>query len=277
MQIGRKNCYALHGKIRFGLGEIKMDLLFLGTGAADWCADDKKRADYRRFSSLLINDDLMIDPGPHIFDFETDFKLSNLYDNAENILLTHSHADHLSGESLSKLCSERKRIIFTENHAAAAITARENLYIKTVGEFSPFTVGRYTVTALPANHKTPIAAERPFHYIIECGDKRIFYGIDGAWFMQETWWHLEKFTFDAVILDGTLGDTSGDTRIFGHNNLPMIEILSDAFKGGKMLKTGAQLIITHLARDTHKPPAELAKRLEPFGITAAYDGMKISV
>ncbi len=47
-----------------------MKIRFLGTGAADWNIEERKDGDFfRRLSSLLVNDDLLIDPGPHFSKF----------------------------------------------------------------------------------------------------------------------------------------------------------------------------------------------------------------
>jgi len=55
-----------------------MKLLFLGTGAADWSLDVQNDPEYRRFSSTLIDEVLLIDPGPHVLNaievFNVDIK-----------------------------------------------------------------------------------------------------------------------------------------------------------------------------------------------------------
>ena len=254
-----------------------MDIRFLGTGAADWCRDDKNRTDYRRLSSLLIDNELLIDPGPEIFDFEADFNFNGIYNDIENILVTHSHDDHFCPKNVGKLCAVRPRNIFLEKHVAEQLNSLENIKINTIKAFSTFKVGNYTVTPVPGNHTTDIPEEQPFHYIIEKGDKRIFYGLDGAWYRAESWEYLEQFTFDAVILDGTLGYTHGDNRIFVHNNLYMIEMLADLFKSRNMLKSNAKIMLTHMSRDTQLSPDELSEKLSPLGITAAYDGLKVNI
>ena len=69
-----------------------MKVTFLGTGAADW--DIKAYVPgqfHRRFSSALINDDLLIDPGPHIFHFCEQNGTPSLLDGVKNIIVTHSH------------------------------------------------------------------------------------------------------------------------------------------------------------------------------------------
>ena len=81
-----------------------MELLFLGTGAADW---DIRKADaspdFRRFSSLLADGRLLIDPGPCVYEFEKTFGYDGLYRNVTDVILTHPHGDHFSRETLDKL------------------------------------------------------------------------------------------------------------------------------------------------------------------------------
>ena len=45
-----------------------MKITFLGTGAADWPIEKiENMTEFRRLSSVLIDDTLLIDPGPQIF------------------------------------------------------------------------------------------------------------------------------------------------------------------------------------------------------------------
>ena len=45
-----------------------MKILFLGTGAADYSAEHRNLAGYRRNASALIDETLLIDPGPCVPD-----------------------------------------------------------------------------------------------------------------------------------------------------------------------------------------------------------------
>jgi hypothetical protein len=46
-----------------------MKLLFLGTGAADWpMKKTTAMTEFRRLSAALVDDILLIDPGPQVFD-----------------------------------------------------------------------------------------------------------------------------------------------------------------------------------------------------------------
>ena len=75
-----------------------MKILFLGTGDGSQRvkkSDDAR--DIRRNSSILIDDMLLVDPGPDIFKFEKDFGYSGLYDETDNYLCTHKHKKHYFG------------------------------------------------------------------------------------------------------------------------------------------------------------------------------------
>lgn len=43
------------------------------------------------------------------------------------------------------------------------------------------------------------------------------------------------------------------------------------------LKENGRFLTTHMARNWHKPHAELAEQLAPMGVTPAYDGMTVEV
>ena len=74
-----------------------MKIEFLGTGAADWKIEKRKEGEFwRRCSSVLINDELLIDPGPHIFDYAEKTGRSDIFGGVKAMILTHSHSDHLN-------------------------------------------------------------------------------------------------------------------------------------------------------------------------------------
>ena len=82
-----------------------MVLTFLGTGAADWDINTyAKGTGFRRFSSALINDDLLIDPGPHIFHFAKENGTPDMFRNLRDIVVTHTHPDHFCEETVRTLC-----------------------------------------------------------------------------------------------------------------------------------------------------------------------------
>ena len=226
-----------------------MKILFLGTGAADWNIEkDLQNPEYRRNSSILINDSLLVDPGACIFEFEAAFGYKNLYKDVKNVVCTHKHSDHYNPETVAKL--------------GVALTELEL--------FKPTEVGEFIITALPANHKT---VENPTHLIIEerATGKRFFYGLDGAGLPYATAKYLREVKFDLMLFDATLGskeDLGGvlDYRIFEHNSLEMVELLCNTFKPNCNL-----FYISHMAKTLHRNHNELANYMQSKGINVAYD------
>jgi len=223
-----------------------MKLHFLGTGAADW--DPKqasKEKDFRRVSSLLIDDQLLIDPGPCIFEFTETFECPHLFDGLKTVINTHKHWDHFNPDSLARL--------------ALPLTEVEN--------FSTVETEAYRITAYPANHAT---VQNPQHFVIESKStgKRIFYGCDGAWLLYPVWRELKTQHFDAMIFDCTIGDIPGDYRIFEHNNIQMVEVMTQTFA-----PYSDRFFVSHMARTLHTDHETLKKRLSGAGITPAYDNM----
>ena len=117
-----------------------------------------------------------------------------------------------------------------------------------------------------------MTAENPCCLVIESGDRRIFYGLDGAWLLYPAYRHLIKFKFDLMIFDATIGDTEGDFRIFEHNNLRMVEEMKHTLHD-----CSPRFMISHMARTLHTNHAELAERMKRSGIEVAYDDMQLEL
>ncbi len=253
-----------------------MKIKFLGTGAADWNIKDRRDGEFfRRLSSTLINDDLLIDPGPHIFDFCERENCPTLFENVTDIIVTHSHADHFCADTVKRLFNEKARRIWCNETVAEKLCGIAECNAVLAGDC--FCAGKYSVTALKANHTPVMAGENTLLYNISDGKKSIFYGLDSAWLPYETWSALLKAPVDCMILDVTLGDAEGDYRIFEHNNIPMVDIMLQTARSQKALKEGGKAVGTHFSKYEHKCHEKLSERLEQLGMLAAYDGMEIEI
>ena len=223
-----------------------MKITFLGTGAADWSVElHKNMKGFRRNSSALIDDILLIDPGPAVADALSEFGKDK---NAiKYIINTHKHSDHFSSDTLKYLDGA----IFYD------MTSGETLQI-----------GKYTVRALKANHATVSAA---VHFIISDGEKNLFYGLDGAWLNYEEVAAIKECGIDLAVFDATSGKV-GDFRIFEHNNLNMV-IEMKAYLDPFIKK----FFISHMARILHDTHDILAENMKPYGIEVAFDGREVEV
>lgn len=249
-----------------------MKLLFMGTGAADWGIKNRVRDDFfRRFTSIMINDDLMIDCNDETLDFIE--KNSCDTSNVKNLLITHTHEDHCSVFAINRLFG-KDATLFCDKDA----NLEEDLKSvqKVIPLYTPTRVGKYEVIAVAANHSVSNSDEQPLNYIISDGEKRMFWGCDGAWLLNQTWHEMKKYKYDLIVLDGTLGMAEGDYRIFEHNNLRMITEMSATFRQLKLLNDGGKMMISHMSRQAHKSHDELGAYLKKYDITAAFDGLEIN-
>ena len=256
-----------------GRMEIIMKLLFMGTGAADWGIKNRVGDEFfRRFTSIMINNDLMIDCNDETLDFIE--KNGCDTSNVRNLLITHTHDDHYSVSAINRLFGN-DITLFCDKGAVAA-QERLKAVQRVIPLYTPTRVGKYEVIAAAANHSVANSAEQPLNYIISDGEKRMFWGCDGAWLLNGTWHEMKKYKYDLIVLDGTLGTDEGDYRIFEHNNLRMITEMSATFRKLKLLNEGGKIMISHMSRQAHKSHDELGAYLEKYDITAAFDGLEIN-
>ena len=224
-----------------------MKITFLGTGAADWKFHKHKDMEgFRRNSSILIDDCLLVDPGPDVPNALLVFGKSA--DRIEYVINTHKHFDHYNEDTLRALPQAR-------------------FFPMCAGQTQ--TLGKYTVTALRANHST---CEDAIHFIISDGEKTLFYGLDGAWLMYDEVCALQKCGADLAVLDATIGDVPGDYRIFEHNNLNMVIEMKTTLE-----KYVNRFFISHMARTLHTSHGELVERMKPHGIEVAFDGCEVEI
>lgn len=249
------------------------ELLFLGTGAADWNLKDRNGF-FRRDSAALLNGEILIDCGPHIRDFaEAD---PHVLDGVTDVLITHDHSDHFHPETLLWLAGKRKLRVACDGEVRARLGTRENIKYVPVTPFEPFRLGMYKIIPVLANHDVVQRGERQAcHYIIRTPNrKKVFYGLDGAWFLRPTWEEMQDHKFDVMVLDCTVGDKE-DWRLFEHNSIPMLRMMTREIREKEMLTKNGVLVASHFARTLHGTHEETAKLLRPLHMQAACDGMRI--
>ncbi len=226
-----------------------MKIQFLGTGAADWPNNkDGTMKEFRRLSSVVIDDCLLIDPGPSVLEAlkELDVDISCV----KYILITHRHKDHFSKEAFDVFLSQGAVLVEID-----------------AGETAEF--GSYTVRGYTANHST---AENPLHYLISNGEKSLYYALDGAWLMYDEFVAIKEYHPDYMVLDATIGDVEGDWRIFEHNNLNMVREMKKTLD-----KYVGRFCISHMAKTLHESRHELKENMNKSDIDVAYDGMIVNI
>ena len=262
-----------------------MKLLFLGTGAADWDASQAHLGDetalQRRTTSVLVNEDLLIDPNPAVPEAMAAFGADKR--KVQNVLISHSHGDHYSPDTLVWLAEDHSVTVYGDGGYPQKLPRHPNLTFVPVKLGQEYLVGGYRMTPVPSTHTVEESAEQALHYLLSAGEKNLFYGCDGAWMLPTAFEALSARRYDCMILDATFGADAQLYRIpggkifFYHNNTTMLQMLRTAFLNAGCADSGTVFVADHLAR-TYVPDGERARMaFQPLGYLPAYDGMTLEL
>lgn len=284
-----------------------MKITFLGTSASNafpeaFCKCDncvKARIlggkSLRKRSSILVNDDLLIDLNPDIMSSSQMHNCSLV--NVRYCLQTHPHADHLdmnhlnsrspgfgvvgapvlnfyaSAQTLKRASETFERDLANYGLFSPGAEERLNLKVHQVEPLTPFTFGDYRVIAFPANHAPTLGA---MLYSVEANNRTIFYGTDTATLFEETWqaFHQHQMRFDLVILDHTYGLTSVGTD---HMNAFDVVEHMQRMQREELLTPNARVFATHFAHQSNPPYPELKEFAIKNGYDIAYDGLVLEI
>ena len=199
-----------------------------------------------------------------------------------DVILTHSHRDHYDPEFLASLAPIR---IHAHRSWAGEISV-PGAEVCPFDTFAPFEAAGFSVTAMPANHSTERKYETPVHFLLKKDGKAVFYATDGAWLLNAEWHALCAESLDAAVFDATIGaGYPGDFRVFEHNSIEMLRLIVRTLRRPmfgresaekvfpSILKEGAPVYLTHMARTLHPSHAEIERMYEGEFIPAR-DGME---
>jgi len=263
-----------------------MELLFLGTGAADWpqetCAQGDERGLDRRCTSVLVDGELLIDPGPNVPEALGTFGADP--SKIRSVIISHSHDDHFNPGTLTWLADQHPIDVYGASGYEFKLPKHQNLTFHVVESSQTMELPFGTLIAAESTHLVEDTNEKVLHYILVRNGKRLLYATDGAWFTSRTWGILGRYAYDCVILDATFGDDSRIYRIksrgifFYHNNLSMVRAIQAAFMDRKNAAQAHTVFVAdHLAK-AYYPDIETARAtFGATGIVAAYDGMRLTL
>ena len=216
-----------------------MKIKFLGTGAADWAPDRRDHGDeYRGNASALINDSILIDPGPTVPAALERFGIAP--ESIKYIINTHKHKDHFNADTLTFLGGKGAKFIEIDDSV---------------------TLDGIKITAMTGHHRVPTK-----HSFFDDGIHKIYYALDSAWLLyDEVQLIIDNAPIDLIVLDCTVGHQDGDYRIFEHNNINMVI---------EMKKTLQQHVksfyISHMSCGLHDDHDIICRDV-------AYDGLEITL
>ena len=260
-----------------------MKISFLGTGAADTPTilpqqyQNAFSKEIRRNSSALVEDNLLIDCGPHTLS-----SLALIHADLSKITdlcVTHTHADHIDPASVARLAAEggKPLRIWCDSGAVSVFSEIPNVEIHPLRAGKPVRVGEYSIIPPAANHLVENSDEQPLHYLVEAQGKRFFYGCDGAWLRADSFLILQEHRpFDLMVFDATVGREDEGFRLGSHNSLAMLELLLPLLKRCQIVTEQTQPILSHMAITLHRPYEDIAAEMTPNGFAVAYDGLTVS-
>lgn len=271
-----------------------MRLTFLGTAAAEgypgiFCDCDNcnearalggKNLRYR--SVLLVNDDLLIDFGPDLLAAAQRFN-RNL-SRVTTGLVTHAHPDHFHIENFNMRRraftggleiptlrlfgpSDVTRALAEESPDPALIRVEHS----TVHASDTWQHNGYTFSAFHAFHA--VGVFECLFYSIADGRSSFLYATDTGTFPEDTWQALEGRTFDAIILEETLGKGNYPQHMGFETFLDHARRMRDA----GLLAEGGRFIAHHFSHSGNPTHDKLEAFFSPHGVEVAYDGMEVEL
>ena len=85
-----------------------MNIRFLGTGYGVLKSKKRNTKDFRRPASLLIDNEILIDPTNEVFSFAEDYGLTGLFRGVHTVLITTLDEERFSAETLLSLLKNGK-------------------------------------------------------------------------------------------------------------------------------------------------------------------------
>lgn len=256
-----------------------MDFLFLGTCACDYSPlletkyKDVFDKNARRSSCALVDGKYLLDCGYHCIE---ELRIANIdMSKITDIFVTHFHSDHYNVEHIRQIAAASERTLRVWVRFDAKTPEIEGVEWKYMQKATQYIVDEHVkVTGLLANHDADFF---PQHILLEVDGKKIFYALDGAWLLHETYYALKGAKLDLLVLDCTCGDYEGDYRIGEHNTIPMIRLMLPSLKKWGAIAENTQVCVTHLAPSLHKPHEETVQIFKKDGVGVAYDGLILSI
>ena len=283
-----------------------MKIKFLGTASAHssplpfcnckMCIASRKSGgkDLRKRSSLLVNDDLLIDMGP-------DFMSSSFIhgvdtSNIRYLLQTHSHSDHFSASHLitriaeyasedvkplslyaSPLCIQNMSEQLGKEEYGANLFEKKwldklVLDVNEVNYCEEYQCGYYSVTAFNANHDDKNGSSI---YLISDNSCKLFYGLDTNGITEEIFNYIEEknIYFDIVVLDHTYGcDVKANDHLTVNR---FIETLKEMRKRN-IIVPNTKIFASHISHEGNLIHDEFEMFAEKHGYSVAFDGLVIS-
>jgi phosphoribosyl 1,2-cyclic phosphate phosphodiesterase len=273
------------------------ELVFIGTGSAmglphlfcgcEMCRKILKLGgkNIRLRSSIAIGK-------KYRFDFSSDsfagmIKTKLPVYKIEKIFVTHSHKDHLDVNQIMlrfpKYNKNKKlknlyiygneKVIgsFYKDKYQDKRLKKSKIVLKHITNYKCIRTKDMSVWPVPVIHDT---RENCLNYVVKYKNKIIYIGFDLKTMSEKSFNFLKKFKFDIAIFESSLGDSKQKKAHLTFNET--IDFKTKLFDNGIIGKT-TKCFATHFSHYVEYTHNEIIKRLKPYNIVPAYDGLKIKL
>lgn len=287
-----------------------MKLTFLGTGAGEgypgyWCecphctyARKHRGKNLRTNSSMVIDEELLIDIGPSCFDNAARFGVN--LSKIKTLLVTHPHEDHLQPQHLYWRNTDESLLPLTYvekmRHGGPRFTdiPQLNIYgnsfvMETLGkslddmeelkinlheikEGKEEKTDGYRILPVRGNHGSQQGFSHS--YIIQKDEKTLLYALDSGSYDEDQFALIQEYQYDAVIMEGTTGLNE---QYGGHMCLMNNIRIRDRLKENKCLRENSRFLLTHLSPHWCPPHDWYESIVASEGLELAYDGLQIEI
>lgn len=268
-----------------------MKVRMLGTGSADGlpnpfctcatCEDARLTGRTRASSSALIDDVILVDPGPSAG--SASGRQGVHLGAVEHVLITHGHPDHLAPEFLmwrSWISGLPAMHLWGPAHALERCThwiapgADVTCHVVEAGDDVQLAtrVGYYALRVVPSAHghgNGDAYAEEAVLFDLTAPDgDRLLYATDTGPLREPSLLALRDRAFDLVLIEETFGYREQSA---GHLNLATLGSTLERLREAGAVTDATDVVAFHLGH--HNPPAAtLAQELAALGARAVDDG-----
>ena len=280
-----------------------MKITFLGTAAIGYplafcnCENCQQARIYRgksirKRSSILINENLLIDLGP---DTQTSMMMYNKNMGKVTYLLqTHIHADHFDP---SLLCTRlphqiekklkmldiyahpdclqymNKQLFQLEQIDLMSQEGANKLHvgIHSIRAGDIVTFANYKIKAIETNHDTKNGS---LLYVISQDDKNVFYATDTSELTENALKQLQNIKMRVIIMDHTFGDVGYS---YSHLNEEVFLQQIEKLKKINCIDEDTEIFATHISHEGMKYHEYIEAKANSYGYHIAFDGMELEI
>ena len=253
--------------------------------------------DVRSRSCFRVSPAVQIDFGPD--QFYQSVVLGNDLTTLTDLLITHTHADHLAFPELDMRAmalqgAEEPVKVYVSRSGCEWLSRATEPYVYSslnydpcyrlvpVDFHQPFTAGGLKVTPLKGNHYGYGEGESSVNYLIGLeGGNTLLYATDTGYFLEETFDFLRDVQLTHLVVEGTFGDMPYflKERTDGHMGCAgVLAVTRRLLEQGTLEKT-SRVYVTHINHKhslTHdKMQAFYDAQQVVVPILVGYDGMEI--